>query len=312
MGNCVKAFARQVEAHATSVRRYSSVKLGDLVTGPGATREALRALSRVTFSRLGHHGQFGNQLFQISAVLGFAAKYGCRPTLPPWRCAEGGFDYGNYFPELNRYFGRCSGTVYREPNFAYNEIPFILNVDLRGHFQSEKYFMSIKSKIREIFREPPFVEAALNSYCADHRLNEFNAIHFRFYSDPIKDKRTVLDALPDSYFLKAMERLGSNRPLVVATDDKSKLREFLVRNGIADGVHVLTLDHPLLDFFMLARAERIAIGNSSFSWWAAYLGKQKSEILAPDRHYWFNPAERLKSFWNTKDLYPESFKELIF
>jgi hypothetical protein len=299
-------------AHATRIRRYSSVKLGHLLTGPGATREALRALSRVTFSGLGRYGQFGNQLFQISAVLGYAAKNGCRPVLPRRRGARGGFEYGDHFPQLNPYFGRCSGTVYREPNFAYNEIPFIFNVDLKGYFQSEKYFKSIKSEIREIFKEPAFAEAELNSYCIEHQLVEFNAIHFRFYNDPLKDKGAPLVALPDSYFLNAMERFGSSRPLVIATDDKLKIREFLARNCITDRVHVLTFDHPLLDFFMLARADRIAIGNSTFSWWAAYLGKQKSEILAPDRYYWFDPIERRKSFENTKDLYPDNFKELIF
>ncbi len=308
----MKALVGQVAAHAIRAKRYSHLKLGQLLTGPGATREALRALSRVTFSRLGQHGQFGNQLFQIAAVLGFAAKHGCRPVLPRWRCAYDGFDYGSYFPELNRYFGECSGTVYQQPNFAYNEIPFIFNADLLGYFQSEKYFIPIKSKIREIFREPAFVEAALNSYCTEHRLVGFNAMHFRFYSDPLKDTEAPFDALPDSYFLDAIERLGSNRPLVIAADDKLKIREFLVRHHLADRVHVLTFDHPLLDFFMLARAERIAIANSSFSWWAAYLGKQKSEILAPHRYHWFDPVERHKSFENTKDLYPESFKELTF
>jgi hypothetical protein len=307
----MKALARRLASHATRVRYYSYLKLGHLLTGPEASREALRGLSRVTSSRLGRNGQFGNQLFQIAAVLGFAKKNGCRPTLPPWRCAQRGFDYGNYFPRLDRYSGPCSGAVYRELNFAYNEIPFIFNVDLWGWFQSEKYFMSIKSEIREIFKEPAFAEAALNSYCAEHQLVEFNAVHFRFYSDPVNDVGSFQDALPDSYFLNAMARLGSNRPLVIATDDKLKIREFLVKNHITERAHVLTFDHPLLDFFMLARADRIAIANSSFSWWAAYLGKQKSEILAPDRRYWFSARAQPKSFWNTKDLYPGNFTELM-
>ncbi len=281
---------------------------------PRAARESPRSLGCVTFSKLGHWGQFGNQLFQISAVLGYAAKYRCRPKLPLWRCSYSGLNYGDYFPRLSHYYylGQYDGAVYHEQNFSYNEIPFIYNVDLRGIFQSEKYFVFIQDKIRGIFKEPEYAEAILNSYCAEHRLFEFNAIHFRFYNHPLNDKGHVVEALPDSYFLNALERLGSTRPLVVATDNQASLREFMARNRVTQKFHVLMFDHPLLDFFMLTRAERIAISNSSFSWWAAYLGKKKLEILAPQRYYWFNSIESRNPFWNTKDLYPEDFKELIF
>lgn len=288
-----------------------AIKFGRLLAGPGAIKQRLRSLSPVTFSKLGNWGRFGNQLFQISAVLGYAARYGCRPLLPVWRCDRGGFDYGHFFPQFNRYSGWWRGPVYSEPSFAYGEIPFIPGVDLRGNYQSEKYFAPIKDKIRALFAEPAFATPLLDSYCAEHGLGEFNALHIRFYKDPLDATLRVVDAVPDSYFLAAVKHLGTEKPLVVATDNKVELRAFTERHGITQNIHLLTFDHPLLDFFMLARADRIAISNSSFSWWAAYLGRPKSEILAPHRYYWFNEEARRNPFWTPRDLYPDNFKELI-
>ena len=90
----------------------------------------------VTFSNLGKRGQFGNQLFQISAVLGYAAKFGAVARLPQWRCKLSGRDYGAVFPTVTSYYGSCEGALYNESNMMFIEIPFAPRIDLNGNFQS--------------------------------------------------------------------------------------------------------------------------------------------------------------------------------
>ena len=260
---------------------------------------------------MGNWGQFGNQLFQIAAVLGYSAHYGCRPRLPRWRCKASGTDYEAYFPWVKAYYGRCAGALFNERHFHYEKLPFIYGLDLRGNFQSEKYFLHIKDRIRELYAEPPAIAAELDTYCAEHNLQAFNSLHMRFYSHAIRDQGPM-ETLPDAYFRNAIALTSSRQPLVVATDDKARFAEFLVDNNIRRDVHLLKFQNPLLDFYMLSRSRRIAISNSSFSWWAAYLGPTKERIIAPHRYYWFKRTERANPFWDTRDLYPDQFDELIF
>ena len=42
----------------------------------------------ITFSKLGKHGNLGNQLFQIAALIGFSEKYKCDLVIPEWKYAQ--------------------------------------------------------------------------------------------------------------------------------------------------------------------------------------------------------------------------------
>ena len=195
----------------------------------------------------------------------------------------------------------------------FEEIPFMPNIDLRGNFQCEKYFANVEDEIRRLFCEPAAIRDELDRYCAQHGLDDFDAIHIQFFSNPATDHgRGPQEPLPEKYFLRAMQSLEGHGPLVVATDNKALLADFLARHGVARRCHVLQFTDSLLDFFLLARASRIAISNSSFSWWASYLGNTKRTVLAPHRYYWFDRKERANPFWNTSTLYPDKFEELIF
>ena len=110
----------------------------------------------ITFRNLGKHGEFGNQLFQIAAVIGAATKNNTVFSFPKWRGLMSGTEYSTYFknpiPEsvnINDHF-----DVYVEPTFFYNEIPYQINqkLDLFGFFQSEKYFLHCKNEIINFYQ----------------------------------------------------------------------------------------------------------------------------------------------------------------
>lgn len=277
----------------------------------GVWQSLVRRTSTVTFSRLGAWGQFGNQLFQIAAVLGYAAHHGCRARLPKWYCIVGKTDYEPLFPWIKDYRGRCTGAVFNERTFHYEKLPFIYNLDLRGNFQSEKYFSHIRDRIRELYSEPAAIKDELDRYCTQNGLSEFNAVHIRFYGQPTDSIRPMA-GLPLNYFVRSLSMLGQNRQIVVATDDKTRLATFLAENDIRANLHVLKFRSSLLDFYMLSRSRRLAISNSSFSWWASYLGSAKEQVIAPHRYYWFGEMDRANPFWDTRDLYPDHFEEQIY
>jgi hypothetical protein len=267
-----------------------------------------RDRSTVTFSELGNLGQFGNQLFQIAAVFGYAARHGNQVRLPHWRCAVRERSYDKYFPGILQHRGSCVGTVIQEVGFGYHDLPVLHHADLRGFFQSERYFHHIRDQIRTLYSEPHDIGLELDAYCKLHGLSEFDALHVRFYSRPPNDPGNM-GALPASYFSRSVAMLGRNRPVVVATDDKPAFARLARDIGLPQDLHILWFEDPLLDFFMLSRARRIAISNSSFGWWAAYLNGGKEQVIAPDRYFWFN--SKVRALRDMSDLYPEHFDELI-
>lgn len=268
----------------------------------------------VTFSRLGSWGQFANQLFHIAAVLGYAARHAARPCLPRWRCAVTGRDYEAEFPAIREYYGTPGeGLVYAEPSFAYAEIPAAEHIDLRGNFQCSRYFAPCADAIRDLFAEPRAVGAVLDEATAALGLSDFAALHVRFYAHPTRDHgKGPMEALPLGYTAEALRRLGTDLPVFVATDNRRLLAAALGTIRPAGRIVVSTFDDHLLDFYMLARARRLAIANSSFSWWAAWLGRQQEVVLAPHRYYWFSREVRRDPFWTPRDLYPPQFREITW
>lgn len=293
------------------IKRRAHVAVGKAFAGDGYIPSAVRNFSTVTFREIGRAGQFGNQLFQISAVLGYAHTYGCRPVLPVWHCKTSDRRYDSYFPLVRKFYGTNRGALFRETDFSYSRIPFIFNVNLLGFFQSEKYFEPISLQIKELFAEPEIVSRRLDNYCLQHGLSDFNALHIRCYTHA-NDRGAPLQMLPDAYFNNALQRLESDRMLVVATDDKTVAAKMISRCASKQPIHLLSLEDPLLEFFMLSRAKQIAISNSSFSWWAAYLGAEKDLVLAPDHRRWFTADKLGSCALNTNDIYPSAYEEVQF
>ena len=94
---------------------------------------------------LGELGRLGNQLFQIAATIGIARRNGCSFVFPPWSYARH-FEFP--IPQVRpiREFQR------RMPRtFGYEEIVIDRTTELRGYFQSERYFAHCEDEVRHYF-----------------------------------------------------------------------------------------------------------------------------------------------------------------
>lgn len=271
------------------------------------------ATGTISCSSLGQWGQFGNQLFQIAAVLGYASKNNAKVLLPKWYCKLSDQDHGSRFKGIEAYYGEQVQTeIYYEPSFAFNEIPYREHMDIHGSFQSEKYFEHVASDIRALFSEPPEIKSYLDKFCAEYGCDNFDAIHVRNYLNPVTDIGFGdMERLPEAYFLAALRRIDGGIPLFVATDKRDYVDSLF--HAIGQKRRIVTMDvaDPLLDFFMLSRARKMVMSNSSFSWWAAYLGREKESIIAPHRYFWFSRSGRRNPHYDTRDLYPSNYQELI-
>ncbi|HJA92893.1 MAG TPA: alpha-1,2-fucosyltransferase [Candidatus Eisenbergiella merdipullorum] len=174
---------------------------------------------------------------------------------------------------------------------------------LEGCFQSERYFAPVADEVKEAYR---FRKERL-------RLSERTGK----LAGQIEDSRAVsvhvrrgdyLDAshggiyegiCTAEYYEKAMEQIRRTVPdavfYVFSNDTAWALEHFTGKDCVvAEGG---TEDDGYQDMYLMSLCEHHIIANSSFSWWAAWLGKNPEKIvIAPKK--WLNGTD-------CRDIYTE-------
>jgi hypothetical protein len=153
----------------------------------------------ISFNALGKLGRLGNQLWQIASTIGIAQKNGQEYGFPEW-------NYAKYFAnQLPVYLGTHAGT-FNEPCFNYQD--FVLNknfkhIDLRGYFQSYKYFDKLSDQIKKQF--------TFNEVFAKHTKEKFNHYGKRTIGIHIRRGDYIGNSshynLSIGYYINALERI---------------------------------------------------------------------------------------------------------
>lgn len=265
----------------------------------------------IGFNELGRKGNLGNQLFQFAALRGIAANRGFGWQIPPedstrihdyaiFRLFElGSISHNNvgYIPFDT--FLPTNSDGENSTNYHFDEVFFNScpdNVNINGFFQSDKYFNSIATDLKDdLTFKRSFVDLEKD------KLIDFNydfiALHIRrgdYLHFP--DHHPVLDS---SYYLEALKHCP-DLPIVIFTNDKDWVRKSAF---ITDRKYVIAdFNDYGHDLYLMTKARYFIIANSSFSWWGAWLS-QAQEILAPKQ--WFGAK---LAHQDTSDLYPENWK----
>lgn len=231
----------------------------------------------------GYYGWLGNQMFQYAATKALSLRADTDCAFPKNK------------PNLHQVFRLNAKTqaspspTYIEPYFHYSPIPTnIKSLTLDGYFQSEKYFEDYKDEIRNEF-------TFRHSKCSAPEINTVS-IHVRRgdYLN-LSDHHPVCSL---DYYKEAMQRFP-NHNFLVFSDDKS----WCLENFKEDNVKISVNPDPSYDLQLMSLCDHHIIANSSFSWWGAWLGKNKDkEVIAPKE--WFGPA---KTNHDTKDLCPKEW-----
>jgi hypothetical protein len=155
-----------------------------------------------------------------------------------------------------------------------------------GYFQSPLYFQGIEHLIRsELSTEGLGLELGHGNLAARLRESNSIAVHVR-RTDYVNNRHLYL---PDAdYYKRAMDRMRdavpSARFFVFSDDPLWCIKEF-----VSPDTTVLTHSdpyQPLTDLHLMSLAANHIIANSSYSWWAAWLGKKEGQtVLMPSR--WF-------------------------
>lgn len=243
-------------------------------------------------------GGLGNQLFQAANGYSYARTHNknlilCRAD---WGACQGhnpdkysttifsNFDISDQPPPAN-------ATILGEPKFNYTPHPYVEgDVVFQGYFQSLKYFLkhgeSFKDKLNikytTVERKP-----AKEKYVGVH-IRRGDYLHFPIHMVCNTDffKRCFLE-FPDKRF-----HIYSDSPDIVAKE----------LSNCPEDITIMDPDDELNTLITLSCYRNLICSNSSFSWWASFLGPEKTNILVPDR--WFN------NFQDHEDIYRDDFKRI--
>lgn len=253
---------------------------------------------------IGNMGRLGNQMFQYAALKGIARYHNydfCIPPLEKFGETDDpvkNSDANLYsFPNIQNNIKKISNFYdVNEKSFRFDEELFLNcrdNTNITGYFQTEKYFKHIEKEIRNDFEFDSKTSKIVKYYISTIYGNEeLLSLHIR-RGDYVKDSNFIV--LGSEYYQKALEQFNSNLKVIVVSDDP----EWCENQSIfkSERFKILKSNNTMIDLCFMSKCQYHIIGNSSYSWWGAWLANSK-KVVAPKK--WFSGS---LSNWDKSDLY---------
>jgi hypothetical protein len=260
-----------------------------------------------------HIGRLGNNMFQIAAAIGHAKRYGYqwaadfgRGVGEPYSCIHEAFpnlpksDWNSAGRRYHEHpHGMCPihNTPYDHCHFDYHPIPNLgPDMSLSGFLQSWRYFDNAEDEVRAAF---PLVDHA--------EYRDYVSIHVR--RGDYVTHATSFPPVDDEYLLHATDITDGLGKYMVFSDDIKWCRDYFKKYG--DIVEFSDGRTEYDDICRMASCSHHIICNSTFSWMAAYLGKNPDRIVVSPSHKWgnwFGPTSGEKK--DCVDLIPPGWHEI--
>ena len=277
----------------------------------------------ITFPHIGFIGRLGNQMFQYSALVGIADKYGldyalARKNIQLYECFDIDTKIFSFYNKefhcpnkLNSNVVVDGHVIYipsEEENAKFLSTHFdqeFLNTNhdnksILGFFQNHKYFSHVEDKLRNkfVFRKKYFdiSEQYFSQMFSD---TEVISMHVR-RTDYVNSH--VLNSLDINYYEKALSFFDKSLPVLVFSDDTEWCKEQKIFQD--DRFIIIKTNNTYIDMCLMSKCDYHIIANSSFSWWGAWLSGS-NDVIAPVE--WFGPGNSDKDI---SDLIPDRWRRI--
>lgn len=265
-------------------------------------------------------GGLGNQLFQIANAYHLSIKYNRTLLL----CIDNSYPRCVYWDTIFSHFKKClitkknynelrvKSTIYNwaMTRFEYKEIIIDHTIDIfciEGYYQSYKYFDKLQfEQTLNIdtftYLKPSINDVALHIRRTDYTKNNFHkVISLDYYYNCLRKIMTQIDINRIYIFSDDINWCKQHFDLQHAkTVDAINAVEAV---DAINAVEFVDLSSDVEELCFMKQFKTIVVANSSFSWWAAYLGREKV-IYSPEN--WFNNGCHLI----TRDLRPTSWIQI--
>lgn len=259
----------------------------------------------ITYNLLGHYGRLGNQMFQYATLYSIAKTRGY----------EFGIPYKNKSPNpyhnlsLDEAFGNLSAKDSSKylPVHAVNESQFTFNAgifgipdstDIRGYFQSEKYFKDYRNNLLHEFKfKDHILEKATNIRSVTKE--PVISLHIRFGDyKGLVNKHPIMTR---EYYESALDVLPKDLLLVIFSDEPTEAEN--VFSSIGRPYFLPEAEDQYTNMCTMTLCNYHVIANSSYSWWGAWLSESK-KVVAP--YNWFGDDPAMPKNWT--DIYCSEWK----
>lgn len=211
---------------------------------------------------------------------------------------------GVYYRCMRALLGLTPVIVKQKEN-EFIEMPSVKNIYLDGYFQSEKYFRSIRKDLYKDFQFPEPDER--NKLLIEKMSGEKSvSIHVRrgdyVHLASVNNYHGVL---PLDYYKQAitlLETTDSGMTYYIFSDDPEYVNnnfDFLPYKVLVDWNQSAD---SWKDMMLMQACKHHVVANSSFSWWGAWLSREKGVTIAPSK--WFSDSE----VYNIDDIVPDSWQ----
>jgi len=259
----------------------------------------------ISCQSLGLMGRFGNQMFQYATLYATGKTLGYEIGVPYHKrskndkldfCLADAFDLS-----AKDSSGKYFGSMYMEPHFNYDAN--ILNIpdgcDIKGYFQTEKYFKQYKQDLKNTeFKFKDNINKQVEQLFAGND-SELISVHIR-----LGDYLHLQDCHPVcsvEYYKAALDQLPKDCQIILFSDDYPQALQLFKSFGL--NVMLTGGNDKFVDMCMMSRCNYHVIANSSFSWWGAWLSKSK-KVIAPK--VWFGPSPNVAKNWD--DIYCDGWE----
>ena len=163
--------------------------------------------------------------------------------------------------------------------FDVENIPYKKNLLIHGYFQSEKYFKQNKENILDLFYiDDADIHFLHNKY---KHIDFKNTVSIHVRRGDYLNFSDIHPICEREYYEKAMQLFPNKNFIFVSQDD-----EWVKSNFKGKNIFYSENNNEILDLTIQTICSDNIIANSTFSWWAAYLNKNKNKkIVAPSQ--WF-------------------------
>lgn len=229
-------------------------------------------------------GGFGNQIFQLAYGLAMQAR-GRQVKYDRSRLIEGThreYSLGAFNTPI-----LFSGSEYpqtQELSLRYDESMLSIEIGTAiGYFQSEKYFDLISHIVRKelTFREPLNREYTVGIYQEIRSVPNSVALHVR--RQDYVGLQQFHGLMPLEYYQEGLAYIRASYPdsrVFIFSDDTDWCRANL------DGT-VVRGTTKYEDMQLMSACQHSIMANSSFSWWATWLGDNKPNRIVVGPKKWF-------------------------